>query len=601
MRIDGTTCASTHLDDETGALILRRLHPRIASYNDLVMFLMKCNMEFKFIGSGEVAKALLYYITDYITKASLPMHDGLGALSYAIQRTNEKFPQMVIHPETGNHKGALTIAVNRMISRQEVSHQQIMSYVVGGGDTYTSHSFRVLHWGSFDRLFRGVSGDDTSSQVAHLDASQSIEESFVLTLERDGSISSQNQQQDYIYRSLDPVFEAMSLYEFVGMTDKEKIKSSSHNLDTEEDDVQPQRRRRGRVAELRGMFSSDQHTQYSTHRLRKRTVWTVPVILGERTPRPDKDAQEKDRWSRMMLILFIPWRRASDLFHDGETWTEAFERQRHSLSETRLSIINNMNVLTECRDARDAFRDMRRAEALALLSDGLPAGAHPSTTGFDESENQPFQLFDSSYHSDSHEYVYELSASQQVLDASIGGRARELVDRCFGMPADALDSCIAHDPNTAGGIAYTIRVQRDDDEPRMLQQSAIMRNLKRQRRPTFNDDDGSVDTRAQKRRRIHDVIENVVTSSVPHANAVVGDTIETDDVTNLDPVERVIEQVVQEMHLNANTEQERAFRIVAHHVHKDTAQLLMYIAGVGGTGKTHVVKAVLRLFDLLGR
>ncbi|KIM73163.1 hypothetical protein PILCRDRAFT_81364 [Piloderma croceum F 1598] len=49
---------------------------------------MKCNMDIKFIGSGEAVKALIYYITDYITKASLPTHVGLAALSYAIQKTN---------------------------------------------------------------------------------------------------------------------------------------------------------------------------------------------------------------------------------------------------------------------------------------------------------------------------------------------------------------------------------------------------------------------------------------------------------------------------------------------------------------------------------
>ena len=52
---------------------------------------MKSNMDVKFIGSGDAAKAMLYYVTDYITKASLPTHIGLGALTYAIQKTNAKF------------------------------------------------------------------------------------------------------------------------------------------------------------------------------------------------------------------------------------------------------------------------------------------------------------------------------------------------------------------------------------------------------------------------------------------------------------------------------------------------------------------------------
>ncbi|KAI9059356.1 hypothetical protein FKP32DRAFT_1535542, partial [Trametes sanguinea] len=151
MRIDGLTCPKTHLDSESGAVLLRRLHPRIASYDDVVVFMMKCNMDIKSIGSGEAAKALLYYITDYITKPSLPAHIGLSALSYAIQKTNDKHPQGLDNAAPGQSRGALTMTVNRMMSRQEISHQQVMSYLVGGGDAYTSHTYRVLHWGSFDR------------------------------------------------------------------------------------------------------------------------------------------------------------------------------------------------------------------------------------------------------------------------------------------------------------------------------------------------------------------------------------------------------------------------------------------------------------------
>ncbi|KAI0070137.1 hypothetical protein K474DRAFT_1579941, partial [Panus rudis PR-1116 ss-1] len=53
--------------------------------------------------------------------------------------------------------------------------------------------------------------------------------------------------------------------------------------------------------------------------------------------------------------------------------------------------------------------------------------------------------------------------------------------------------------------------------------------------------------------------------------------------------------------LNNNTEQERAFRLVSQHLQNGNSQLLMYIAGVGGTGKTHVIRAIMTLFERLGR
>ena len=91
MRIDGSTRDETVTDPETGSILLRRLHPRIANYNDLIIFLLRANMDIKHIGSGEAAKALIYYITDYITKSSLPAHLGLVALLHAIHRTTDKY------------------------------------------------------------------------------------------------------------------------------------------------------------------------------------------------------------------------------------------------------------------------------------------------------------------------------------------------------------------------------------------------------------------------------------------------------------------------------------------------------------------------------
>lgn len=120
MRINGSTNPETHLDDNTKSIILKRLHPRINNYTDLITFLLKCNMDIKFIGSGEAAKALVYYITDYITKSSLPTHVGLAALAYVLRQNLDSDSQKLkpLAPKT-----FMTKCVNAMMGRQEISHQ----------------------------------------------------------------------------------------------------------------------------------------------------------------------------------------------------------------------------------------------------------------------------------------------------------------------------------------------------------------------------------------------------------------------------------------------------------------------------------------------
>ncbi|KZT61744.1 hypothetical protein CALCODRAFT_427481, partial [Calocera cornea HHB12733] len=148
MGINGVTRQQTVVDADSGAILLRRRHPRINEYNDVMMFLLKCNMDIQYLGSGEEAKAAIYYITDYITKSSLPTHVALNALALALQRNAERIGRA----DLVGDRQLLNQVVNMMMSKQEMSHQQIMSFYVGGGDVYSSHQFKVLHWGAFDRL-----------------------------------------------------------------------------------------------------------------------------------------------------------------------------------------------------------------------------------------------------------------------------------------------------------------------------------------------------------------------------------------------------------------------------------------------------------------
>ncbi|KAI9061814.1 hypothetical protein FKP32DRAFT_1555351, partial [Trametes sanguinea] len=614
MRIDGTTCAETHIDDESGAIMLRRLHPRIASYNDLTIFLLKSNMDIKFIGSGEAAKALLYYVTDYITKPSLPTHIGLAALSYAIQKTSDRFPGTSDNSDCidsyRRNRSAINTTVNRMMSQQEVSHQQVMSYLVGGGDVYTSHTFKILHWGSFDRLFHQDADIDEADLNTSKVMSGTPEETFMLTIRPD-SVSATSQQQDYIYRSTEPAFDRMCLYEFVGKVEKITIQgrhdvrrdNGAEMLDVTErqaaDGTASQNDTvhsgRGRTREPRGRFSSDLHTQFRTHMLRRRVKWIVPVILGERIPRSDRDMAEHEMWARMMSILFVPWRSVTDLRQQDESWNAAFERHRASISEKHLEVIGNMNVLSECRDARDAHREMRRAEALAFIQEGLPQGSEQARSDQNNDDiEQEFELFEQSEISDVYEGINDQYVSQSALDATIGTGSREALDSCYSIRGDnqSADARVL----LTGRQAVTVPSVHTRDEAQLQVHAAIMQSLRKDRRPRPVDDDPLIE-RPKKRRRLGEVEERV--SRARLANVQMSQA--TDNTVPSDPIGIAVEKVVEEMSLHANAEQERAFRIVADHVRDGDDQLLAYIAGVGGTGKTHVIKAILRFFELLGR
>ncbi|KAJ7088936.1 hypothetical protein C8R44DRAFT_595917, partial [Mycena epipterygia] len=59
--------------------------------------------------------------------------------------------------------------------------------------------------------------------------------------------------------------------------------------------------------------------------------------------------------------------------------------------------------------------------------------------------------------------------------------------------------------------------------------------------------------------------------------------------------QKVVESVKTDFKLNA--EQERAFKLVANHaIADDPSPLKMYLGGIGGTGKTQVIRALQQFF-----
>ena len=125
----------------------------------------------------------------------------------------------------------------------------------------------------------------------------------------------------------------------------------------------------------------------------------------------------------------------------------------------------------------------------------------------------------------------------------------------------------------------------------------MMRSLKRVRERDEPIDAHRPSVRQRVEREPGVAVEILEDDQSEHANAPRWRILDTD----IDGKLGCIEQVIVEMHLRENPEQLRAFEIVAWHACFGVGQLMIYIGGVGGTGKSYVVKAILRLFDLLGR
>ncbi|KAG2743632.1 hypothetical protein P692DRAFT_20745521 [Suillus brevipes Sb2] len=271
MRVDGSVQDVSAIDPESGSIELRRWRGRVNNFTDLILFLLQCNTDTQFIGSGEAAKATVFYTTEYITKTDLPLHVGLQALDYATKMHDLSTAQLDDMSRDKKDRTLITKSVNAMMGKQEMSHQQVMSYLVGGGDHYSSHVFHTFKWYEFVDAIQNI--DDVASLLSdELDEASepggNSNEEVTVNISHD-RVEFSSDFMDYTLRPMEEIFSKLCLWEFVEGTVKEKGKISdkqeavaSADSDLDADDIVLSRPIRKRLP--RAQFMSA-HSQFETH------------------------------------------------------------------------------------------------------------------------------------------------------------------------------------------------------------------------------------------------------------------------------------------------------------------------------------------------
>lgn len=90
MRFPRAKVEKSSIDPLTGEVKLKRSNEWVNNYNETIISACRCNMDIKPIFSGKDAKALCYYITDYVTKSSLSFYDMFLLVHKAVKTAEEQ-------------------------------------------------------------------------------------------------------------------------------------------------------------------------------------------------------------------------------------------------------------------------------------------------------------------------------------------------------------------------------------------------------------------------------------------------------------------------------------------------------------------------------
>ena len=314
-----------------------------------------------------------------------------------------------------------------------------------------------------------------------------------------------------------------------------------------------------------------EHPLAGTHGVRYLKTARIPNFIGNTLPRHDQG--DREYYCSAMLALFKPWRSGLDLRHKSDSWDEAF--QSHEFLARQLEVMKNMNIRYECLDARDDFHaQMKKGSTL------MPSWAESATQVFedldqmaiDDAINIPTALHD----------LHDLSISP------IKGKSERARTQLMSDIRRMLVSLGWTDRN-ADLLPEGLNLFPDPVPP---QTPALWKAAVSQKRAEI------LEERARHLPSDVNSQAALVSSSsfVPNSVRVVNKDYLSRSFTSKE-WQRTTEDVSEQFRLNR--EQDRAFRIVANHAcSADSDQLKMNIAGMAGTGKSQVLKALVQFFKL---
>ncbi|CAF1532305.1 unnamed protein product, partial [Rotaria sordida] len=195
-----------------------------------------------------------------------------------------------------------------------------------------------------------VTDEDVDDDEAIDDENNGEEHFQIQSTENDKKYVLINTRIDYQYRS--NILNDTCLYDFVSTLYKKKVNAADLKyLSAAAASMKDKINEKGRPRNQRYPFQK-QHPQTTTHLLMEYSEHHVPILYGPQIPRRDRD-DTRERYSRALLTLFVPWRTVTDLCDINQTWDDALKSRQNRISIRSWKIIENIQLLHECKKDRD--------------------------------------------------------------------------------------------------------------------------------------------------------------------------------------------------------------------------------------------------------
>ncbi|EPT05108.1 hypothetical protein FOMPIDRAFT_1107743, partial [Fomitopsis schrenkii] len=482
--------------------------------------------------------------------------------------------------------------VNALSAMQQIGGPTACAYLLGNPDHYTDQTFKSFYWTSYISYVASTVTTLATDSEENERQSEDDSEHILIGMEEQRVVP-YYRVNDYIYRP--SRFENMSLYQYLCTTVVRKYKQP--DTDTNNPDLGTDQA--GSPSRSAYQFQ-EQHPLRRTHAVFEVCEGTEYVLNFIGPPLPRRDVGDRETYCRAMLVLFSPngWRVGDDILRPHSLWEMAFSAT--SFLPEHTIVMNNMNILYECLDARDDYSALRRQQE---QFDKL----------LDPSEYASSHLVDRDTTADQYASQILPSMDTSISDAYIN----DLLDDPDGSPLGAYLTnlkCKADAFGTAIRRVYGSYQMREHSDSTFDDMS--FPNMPPQSWSNMVQGAKENIIRARQNRTVRMTEPTDVSNQCDSLSQVV---VPNDAflVTNecfaraMEQYRNVMPRSLQDstlllMHnitsqFTLNDEQLLAFGLIARHLHHhEKKPLRMYLGGIGGTGKSTVVRAVCTLLTSRG-
>ncbi|KAJ6562188.1 hypothetical protein B0H19DRAFT_942776, partial [Mycena capillaripes] len=394
---------------EDGHVDVRHIEPMMNTVNPILTFLNRCNTDVTSMLSGTAVKAVVSYVSDYISKLSLKSYQMFASMYDVFEKESEMIGGTARDKDNARHM--MRKMVNSMSAKMEIGSPMASLYLLGNPDHYTSHKYVPFAWRSYVQFVRSFWIEDVQNDGA--DEYGRDDEERIPICRLDGKFVPTSGVDDYRYRP--SVYNNLNLFEWIQYhhqaafeqlqeenldEDEDNLEDELHddaddeeepeikdNMDEHQDDISDWETDDKDEVILDKQAKLDkskrpvhhafmpQHPLFPSHSVTcnlERLTNFIPNFIGGAIPRSDKG--DRAAYCMTMLTLFKPWRSPGDLKDNVSTWDQAFTE--HTFTDRQRQLIKHFDVRYECNDARDDhYAQMKKklSEAKKLGQNLFPA------------------------------------------------------------------------------------------------------------------------------------------------------------------------------------------------------------------------------------